>query len=182
MNYLCLDIANSSWYITHKLFADPLKDSNWIIYLADKWNIKGLTPPGDEELLLLLKQRSEITELLTKLVKGMTLDISDFSLINSYMKSINYKKKFQITRNKYELLISPEKLHWDWFMAEAAASFSNLCSSDYLKLLKVCQNPDCGWFFIDESKRHNRKWCDDTCSSLMKVRRFRQRQKESEGY
>lgn len=182
MDYLCLDIVNSSWYITHKLFADPLKDSKWIISLADKWNIKGLTPPTPHELELLLKQRNEISELLAKLVKGLGLKNSDLALINRYMNSIDYKKNFQLIEGRYQLSISPLKPQWDLFLSEIAASFALLCSSDYCKHLKICENPDCGWYFLDESKSHNRKWCDDTCSTLMKVRRFRQRQKNGDYY
>jgi predicted RNA-binding Zn ribbon-like protein len=178
MDFLCLDLVNSSWYITHKLFADPMKDSKWMIYLAEKWNIKGLTPPSPSELQLLMSQRSETSELFAKLGKGMVLNASDVSIINSYMKDLAYKKKFLLMKDKYQLSIIPNHPNWDWFMAEVAASFALLCSTDYSNYLKVCENPDCGWYFIDESKSHNRKWCDDTCSTLMKVRRFRQKQKE----
>lgn len=178
MDYLCLDMVNSSWYITHKLFADPMKDNKWIIYLADKWNMKGLTPPTPSELQLLMKQRSEISELFARLIKGSVLDASDITLINSYMKNIDYKKKFLLSEDKYQLSITPNHPLWNWFMAEVAASFALLCSSDYCNHLKICGNPDCGWYFLDESKSHNRKWCDDTCSTLMKVRRFRQKQKD----
>ncbi|WP_442913751.1 CGNR zinc finger domain-containing protein [Lacrimispora sp.] len=67
-------------------------------------------------------------------------------------------------------------------MLSAAASFSTLISSEAVNHLKTCQNPECGWFFLDESKRENRKWCSDTCATLMKDRRFRERQKENKFY
>lgn len=177
MDYLCLELVNSSWYITHKLFIDPMKDSKWLLLLAKKWNMNGLKPPSTLEIELLIRQRAVITALFRKLIEETTLEASDISAINDYMKDIAYKKKLLLSEDTYQLTIMPNSLTWDWFMAEVAASFALLYSSDYRKFLKICENPDCGWYFIDESKNHNRKWCDDTCSTLMKVRRFRQKQK-----
>lgn len=177
MDYLCLEFVNSSWYINHKLFIDPMKDNKWLLLLAKKWNITGLKPPSTLEIEFLVEQRTVITELSHKLVKGGNLEASDISSINNYMKNIEYKKKLLLKEDTCQLVITPNSLSWDWFMAEVAASFALLYTSDYRRFLKICENPDCGWYFIDESKNHNRKWCDDTCSTLMKVRRFRQKQK-----
>lgn len=178
MDYLCLEFVNSAWYISHKLFADPIQDGNWMLQLAGKWNMNGLNPPTSKELQLLIKQRNEITNLFSKLVNGSSLDPLDLTLLNTYMENIDYKKKLLHKDTIYEFCVTPSKLNWEWFMSEVAASFSAMYSSNYLSLIKICKNPDCGWHFLDESKNHNRKWCDDTCSTLMKVRRFRQKQKK----
>jgi len=74
----------------------------------------------------------------------------------------------------------PTAKDWSWFMCEVATSLAQLSLGDNAKKLKACKNPECKWFFIDESRSSNRKWCDDTCANLMKVRRFRQKQRGSE--
>jgi predicted RNA-binding Zn ribbon-like protein len=42
--------------------------------------------------------------------------------------------------------------------------------------LKVCQNDQCRWLFLDASKNRSRQWClSATCGNRQRVRRFRQR-------
>lgn len=39
--------------------------------------------------------------------------------------------------------------------------------------LRRCANRDCGWLFLDRSRRGNRRWCEmATCGTRDKVRRF----------
>ncbi|GAB4042692.1 CGNR zinc finger domain-containing protein [Spirosoma jeollabukense] len=46
------------------------------------------------------------------------------------------------------------------------------------QLIKQCGA--CGWFFLDETKNHRRKWCDmQTCGTNQKARRYYQRKKQS---
>lgn len=178
MDFLCIDFVNSSWYITHKLFADPLKDLAWLRSLADEWNIKSLPAPTEAELLSLIEMRSLFDQLHGKIIRGEKLGKSDIELINNYMIDVGFYRKLQSEKGSYTLSDIPKSHNWKWFMAEVAASFSRLISSEAVNHLKTCQNPECGWYFIDDSKRANRKWCGDTCATLMKVRRFRERQKE----
>ncbi|TMC65135.1 MAG: CGNR zinc finger domain-containing protein [Chloroflexota bacterium] len=42
-----------------------------------------------------------------------------------------------------------------------------------------CENPDCRWVYYDESANQNRRWCEDSCANLMRVRRFRARHQGS---
>jgi predicted RNA-binding Zn ribbon-like protein len=177
MEFLCLELVNSSWYITHKLFSDPLMNNEWLIKLADKWNIHSLSEPNEIELTKLAEMRSRFGKLFTKIVEGKDLAKKDIELINSYMADISFFRQLQVEEEGSGLYDIPKTRDWNWFMSEAAASFARLYSSETISELKICQNPECGWFFIDDSKSRNRKWCDDTCASLMKVRRFRQRQK-----
>ncbi len=180
MNFLCLEFVNSSWYTTHKSFKDPFLDHEWLLKLADKWDIKSLQTPGETELAALTEMRSNFAKLFTKIVGGQKLVKEDIELVNSYMSNVGFHRQLQAEKEGCKLYEIPEACNWSWFMAEVAASFSKLYSSETVSSLKICQNPECGWFFIDESKSRNRKWCEDTCASLMKVRRFRQKQKEND--
>ena len=180
MNILCLEFVNSRWYVTHKLFADPLRNNDWLIKLADKWNLKSLPAPTEAELTKLIEMRSHFTKLFIKIAEGKNLIKSDIKLVNSYMVDVNFCRQLQVEKEDCKLYDIPKTLDWNWLMAEVAASFSRLYSSESINSLKICQNPECGWFFIDESKSRNKKWCDDTCANLMKVRRFRQKQKKND--
>ncbi len=47
--------------------------------------------------------------------------------------------------------------------------------------LRVCENPDCRWVFVDTSHSGRRKWCDmRTCGNRVKVARHRQRRREEQ--
>ncbi len=180
MDFLCLEIVNSSWYSTHQAFEDPLKNTEWILKLADKYHINSLPAPNKDEMEKLFEMRSAFTGLFIKVVEGKKLEDSDIKLVNSYMSDIWFYRQLQVEKGDYRLFDTPSINNWSWFMAEIAVSFSRLCSSETVINLKICQNPECRWFFIDESKSGNRKWCDDTCSNLMKVRRFRQKQRDND--
>lgn len=180
MDFLCLEFINSSWYINHKLFSDPLRDSAWLMKLADKWNIEELPYPTEEQICRLIDMRSRLATLFEKIIAQNKLTKAELELINSYIADTKFCRQLQNVKGTVKLRTIPESLDWSWFMAEVAASLATLYTSDFAVNLKMCQNPECGWFFVDESKSGNRKWCDDTCASLMKVRRFRQKQKKSE--
>jgi predicted RNA-binding Zn ribbon-like protein len=176
---LCLEFVNSSWYITHKTLVDPLSDAAWLMKLADKWNIKSLSAPTEGQIASLIETRSKFAKLLDKAIEGDKLTGGDVELVNNYMLKASFYRQLQDEKGTFKLCEVPESSDWNWFIAEVAASYSKLYSSTAVNRLKKCQNTECGWFFIDESKSGNRKWCDDTCATLIKVRRFRQKQKKN---
>ena len=64
-----------------------------------------------------------------------------------------------------------------WAVAESAVQL--LASPDSSTQLRECGGLDCGWLFEDSSRNQSRQWCDmQTCGTVSKVRRFRERQKE----
>lgn len=75
------------------------------------------------------------------------------------------------------LVFSPVANRLAAFPAEIVQAFVESLTGDGESRLKVCRNPDCLWVFYDRSKNRSRRWCEDTCGNLMKVRRFRQKQK-----
>ena len=45
--------------------------------------------------------------------------------------------------------------------------------------LRVCENEECRWIFLDTSHSGKRKWCDmRTCGNRVKVARHRQRRRD----
>lgn len=59
-----------------------------------------------------------------------------------------------------------------WIVWEAAALLATN------ERIKRCANPNCGWVFLDHSRRGNRRWCDmAVCGSRHKARTYYRRQK-----
>lgn len=143
--------------------------------LLMKWEISTLSEPDKDTLGKLDELRTFMTVLIERISEGNKLGDSDIDLLNKYMTSQGFFRQLTINRDGLKLKNIPIKEEWSWFISEVAASFIQLYLDDRSKKLKACNNPECKWFFIDESKNSNRKWCDETCASLMKVRRFRQK-------
>lgn len=61
-----------------------------------------------------------------------------------------------------------------WEIGRAAG---RLVLSPRLSRIRACAAGDCGWWFVDDTKNHSRRWCDmKSCGNREKIRRFRSRQ------
>ena len=61
-----------------------------------------------------------------------------------------------------------------WEIGRAAG---RLVVSPRLARIRACAAGDCGWWFVDDTKNHSRRWCDmKLCGNREKLRRFRSRQ------
>jgi len=64
-----------------------------------------------------------------------------------------------------------------WPIVKAAI---DVVGSNEAPALRLCANPDCGWLFLDRSRRGNRRWCSMAeCGSRAKARRYYRRQKRA---
>jgi predicted RNA-binding Zn ribbon-like protein len=64
-----------------------------------------------------------------------------------------------------------------WLVAGQAVDLLRL---DDLARLRQCAH--CRWLFLDTSKNHSRRWCSmNACGSVVKMRRFRARQRAEAG-
>jgi predicted RNA-binding Zn ribbon-like protein len=55
-----------------------------------------------------------------------------------------------------------------------------LFGSEAAALVRQCQSPTCTLYFIDTSRRGDRRWCSmSACGNKAKVREFRRRQRET---
>ena len=60
---------------------------------------------------------------------------------------------------------------------EAARAAARLLTSPRIIRIRACDAPDCGWWFLDDTKNRSRRWCDmKICGNREKLRRFRERQ------
>ena len=70
--------------------------------------------------------------------------------------------------------------NFDWIIEEVAESAATLLTSRELERLRVCEDEDCGWFFLDRSRNLPRRWCSmEDCGNRAKARRHYERVKQS---
>ena len=64
----------------------------------------------------------------------------------------------------------------DRILWEIGRATGRLVGSPRLGRIRSCAASDCGWWFVDDTKNHSRRWCDmKICGNREKVRRFRNR-------
>ncbi len=90
---------------------------------------------------------------------------------------------FRKARESQHLLWDGDRLGWELAQSPAPAelplwmlalSVAELTTSDQMRMLRECGNPECRWLFLDTSKNHTRRWCDmKICGNRMKARRFK---------
>ena len=180
MDILCLEFINSWWNINHRLFKDPLTDQECMDDFCEKWNLPHVDVSNTENVDALLKLRSFLNGVGTELCKTKKVSDKNIDKLNQYLFSQKLHKELKLENGEYQLHTIPEQFNISWITYQIVLSFANLLTQYNTEKIKLCENPDCGWIFYDESKGTTRKWCDNTCASLMKVRRFREAKKQAE--
>lgn len=177
MNFICIDFINSSWYKSHKEI-EVLRNPKWLEHFKEKWNIKLQGMPDIESEAELLQLRELLTDMLDSVKSGTGLSEEAVASLNKYLSMAAFTRRIIDTEEGYRIANIPENQNWQWVASEIAASFMDLISNYEIGRIKHCENPECSWIFYDESKSRTRRWCGDTCGSLMKVRRFRERKRQ----
>jgi len=176
MDVMCLEFVNSQWYRKHEIFVEQLEDPVWLTAFCAKWELPALTV-SPEVVAALLDLRTRFHQILSELCSTHAVSSKNLAIINGYLNLGLAKKELRI--KKGELLIDSvsQSSTLDWVLYKIALSLAELLTSYPISYLKECENPDCDWFFYDVSKNHTRKWCGNTCASLMKVRKHRAQQR-----
>lgn len=174
---LFLDLLNSSSRYYSAREVDPLFDPDWRTSWAKYRELPLDLLQSDEVSSPLAELRSQLRDLLDKVLAGQPLNSQDEQMLNSRLELSPQVRVFSCHERGYELQTQPLALDANWLLAEIVASFGELLANHELGRVKACANPDCQWMFYDESHARTRRWCDDACGNRMKVRRFRQRQR-----
>ena len=173
MKFLCIEFINTKWYATHLEFKDPLEDSEWLVAFYTRWGLPSEMGKHKEYIRRIFELREFLIAAVENLCSGARLTPGQLDQLNEYLSLTHLFRTISEDKGQYKITTAPTKQDWKWIISEIAASFAELVSIHDPARLKHCQNPDCKWLYYDESKSKTKRWCDNTCASLMKVRRFR---------
>ncbi len=168
MEILCLDLINSRWYAAHKPWRDGLADAGWLEAFWRRWATGDL--PDAEGVQRLAEVRALVEDLLESPVSAAQAE-----RVNAFLRRYPQYYTVEAQTGGYLLALRGEADEVGRVLAGGLVIFVELLAAGRIKR---CQNPECGWAFYDESKNNTRRWCGGTCASLIKVRRFRSRQKD----
>lgn len=178
MDILFLDFVNSAEkdYRTGET-QEHLEEPGWLDGLLVRYKLTLPTPASPVILTVLRELRTLLRRMIEALIDEQSFREADVAALNQYLSKAKLRRVIQAGHD-YHLELVPETRNWEWVMAEVVASFAEFMVQEATERLKVCENPNCGWLFYDESKSHTRRWCSDSsCGNLLKVRRFRERHK-----
>jgi predicted RNA-binding Zn ribbon-like protein len=177
MKELCLDFLNTRWYLTHKLNKEILADPALLKEFLEVRQLHVEAPASFETIEGLLELREFLAKILEDYTRANSISSDAIKRINYYLAISTCRRVMEQREQGFQITIQPVSFDWNWVMAEITTSFVELIGCSGYNRIKLCENPDCKWFFYDETKSRTKRWCDDRCASLMKVRRFRAKQK-----
>lgn len=123
--------------------------------------------------------REAIYSIFIALISGTQPASSDLETLNNELRK---------GTTGASLILIPDGFKWEWekkhdaldqMLAPLARSAATLLMSAQRQLVRQCANERCGWLFVDTTKNHRRQWCTtEVCGSNVRVRRYRERQRD----
>ena len=126
-----------------------------------------------------LRLRSVLHAILTAVADGRAPEPYDLRTLNRLLSG---------ALRRLEVAKRPGGFDWAWpdtsaldaVLGPIAWSAARLLTSDEVAQVGRCASEDCGWLFVDRSRRHNRRWCEmGECGSRAKARRYYARKREA---
>lgn len=174
-----LDLLNSDWhdYLGTGRREDRLDDSRWLGSFLKRWGLK--TGPASRAKVVssFRDLRTTLRRLADSCAAGGRGAARDWAAVNARLRRSPFIEQAEPSGGGLSSRRLPLGRPLDAALAAVAASFVESVVRGEPSRVKVCGNKDCLWVFYDRSRNKSRRWCEDTCGNLMKVRNFRSRQR-----
>ena len=179
MELLCLEFMNSEFReFRGRWVRDDLRQPEWLAYFLEKWHLEVEQPVADSFVEELVELRALLIRVVGRLNLPEGVDAQDLELLNACLAKTIFHYQIAQFDQKLRLVNVPIQQNWDWVQNEIIADFLTLLTSYEPQRLKMCENPKCRWVFYDETKSRTRRYCSiDKCANLMKIRRYRDKQR-----
>ena len=129
----------AAWGVTAGLLEDP-------------------APPGDDEFAAAIALREHLTALLDARATGRPAAAADREALARAVADAHAAGSLEQD--------SDGDLHWRWDPSDSATvrhrvatAAVELLGSPSAGRIRRCDGEECGWFFLDTTKRGNRRWC-----------------------
>nr|WP_206529561.1 ABATE domain-containing protein [Brevibacillus sp. SYP-B805] len=177
---LCIDFLNSDWrdWRGSGRREDRLLKPEWWERFCEQWGLEAQYPPDADTLSALQNLRAHMRAVVEAVAAERPPERKDLDALNRALEHALSHPRLAVTADGFRLEQVVFAKGWPDVIGRIAESFARLLAEEDLRRLKICDNDDCRWVFFDESRNRVRRWCDDKmCGNLLKVRRFRERQK-----
>lgn len=177
MDAACLDLANSLVFQRGAVAEDRLEQPGWLDHFLTRWDLAEAGSPDADAFQRLRALRGTLRTLIEAMAAGEALPAAELTRLNKALADAPVYRRLNRHEAHYHLELAPAERDWNWVLAEIAASLAALLTQHDPTRVRICENPDCRWTFYDESRSRTRRWCEDACGNLVKVRRFRAKQR-----
>jgi predicted RNA-binding Zn ribbon-like protein len=120
----------------------------------------------------ILHLRSALHAIFTAIAAGRAPGTGDLRALNGVLSGALRRLEVARRRGGFDWRwTDPDAL--DGLAGPIAWAAALLLTSAEVAQVGRCANQDCGWLFVDRSRRHNRRWCEmGQCGSRAKARRY----------
>lgn len=191
-----LDLLNSDWHdhLGSGRSEDRLEDPAWLDAYLNRHGIDTAGIPRDRLVASLRDLRTLLRRIADAYVRRAKVPTSDWDALNLQFSRAPLMRKVEPAGQdkagapsprparsspRPRLKLVPLAGRLESILGEISSSFVQTLEAGDPARVKICRNADCRWVFYDRSKNKTRKWCEETCGNLMKVRRFRKRHKRN---
>ncbi|HEX7733678.1 MAG TPA: CGNR zinc finger domain-containing protein [Ktedonobacteraceae bacterium] len=180
MEMVSLDFVNSVFRdFRGRWERDDLRQPEWLARFLEKWHFYIVQPVDETVMKELVDLRELLVRIVGKLNTPQGVDAQDLIELNTHLSKTVFHYQVELVDRELHVASQPVRKDWNWVQNEIIADFLALVADYDALRVKICNNPHCRWIFYDETKSRTRRYCSiDKCANLMKVRRFRARQKE----
>lgn len=180
MNGLWTDFLNSEWrdWRGSGYTEDRLDNPDWVATFLAAVGLSARLPPKSAQLSALKECRAALRAMAETLAAGGRLSSEQLAQLNRYLEGGPVTRRVAEGEAGLKLEQVPIRQDWPQVMAEVVASFAATVTAGEGARIRICENDDCRWVFYDDTRNRTKRFCDDKmCGNLIKVRRFRARQK-----
>ncbi len=181
MDSLWIDFVNSDCtdYTGRGRHEDRLDSESWLRSFLQRYELEPIGARNRQGREALTALRALLRRLATALVEDRGIGGRDFDELNAYLAGGPVIRRLRRDGETWRLRLEPTKPGVAGTLSRIASSFAEFLVDADPDRLQICDNPDCQWVFYDQSRSRTRRWCGDDCGNLLKVRRFRARQRKS---
>jgi predicted RNA-binding Zn ribbon-like protein len=177
MDSLWIDFVNSDRrdYTGRGRHEDRLDQEPWLRSLLARHDLEPVNVRSRAAREALRGLRALLRRLVTSISEGRRIGDRDLAALNAYLAEGSIVSRLERRGDSFRVSLEPARHGLPGVLFRIASSFAGFLVEADPGRLKVCDNPDCQWVFYDRSRSRTRRWCDDGCGNLLKVRRFRAR-------
>ncbi len=183
-----IELLNSDWhdFRSQGPAEDRLESPQWVGGFLAQWKLSPRVVAAKSTRIGLGELRSLLKRLVLTIAEGQRPHPDDLETLNAYLAAGPFHCRLQYVPEAdrvYYLRMEPVRENLQTTLAHIARSFAEVLVAGDPARIKLCENPDCRWVFYDRSRSRTRRWCEGAsgCGNLLKVRRFRERQKKKRG-
>jgi predicted RNA-binding Zn ribbon-like protein len=181
MDSLWIDFVNSDHrdYTGRGRHEDRLEQEPWLTSLLERYDLEPINVRSRAARDALRGLRGLLRRLVTSIVEGRGVGDRDLDALNAYLAGGPVVSRLEREGESFLVRLEPTKHGLTGVLFRIASSFAGFLVDADPDRLKTCDNADCQWVFYDQSRSRTRRWCADDCGNLLKVRRFRARERKA---